>query len=99
MQGTVKEFDNESRAGSLLTDDGSEVAIDPTSTEGSEIRSLRIGQRDRKSTRLNSSHGSISYAVFCLKKKKHEYPRNDRDLVKLLQHRYIIAEQQQPTEQ
>src|SRR5207245_11725640 len=30
---------------------------------------------DRKSTRLNSSHGSISYAVFCLKKKKkHEIP-------------------------
>src|SRR2546429_3226208 len=28
--------------------------------------------RDRKSTRLNSSHGYISYAVFCLKKKKHE---------------------------
>src|SRR5207245_9434855 len=28
------------------------------------------GMRDRKSTRLNSSHGSISYAVFCLKKKK-----------------------------
>src|SRR3989337_3556346 len=27
--------------------------------------------RDRKSTRLNSSHGSISYAVFCLKKKTH----------------------------
>src|SRR5438067_4945593 len=29
-----------------------------------------FGQRDRKSTRLNSSHVSISYAVFCLKKKK-----------------------------
>src|SRR2546422_2177612 len=28
------------------------------------------GVRDRKSTRLNSSHGYISYAVFCLKKKK-----------------------------
>src|SRR5207245_10154133 len=28
-----------------------------------------LGNRDRKSTRLNSSHGSISYAVFCLKKK------------------------------
>src|SRR5207245_8817852 len=28
------------------------------------------GRGDRKSTRLNSSHGSISYAVFCLKKKK-----------------------------
>src|SRR5271168_838493 len=29
--------------------------------------------RDRKSTRLNSSHRTISYAVFCLKKKKHFY--------------------------
>src|SRR2546422_2327031 len=29
-----------------------------------------LSQRDRKSTRLNSSHGYISYAVFCLKKKK-----------------------------
>src|SRR5688572_31233066 len=28
------------------------------------------GQQDRKSTRLNSSHSQISYAVFCLKKKK-----------------------------
>src|SRR2546422_3087901 len=31
---------------------------------------LRWGKADRKSTRLNSSHGYISYAVFCLKKKK-----------------------------
>src|SRR2546422_6697433 len=31
---------------------------------------LQDAQRDRKSTRLNSSHGYISYAVFCLKKKK-----------------------------
>src|SRR2546430_17613888 len=30
-----------------------------------------FSQRDRKSTRLNSSHSQISYAVFCLKKKKH----------------------------
>src|SRR2546430_11102612 len=29
--------------------------------------------RDRKSTRLNSSHSQISYAVFCLKKKKNSY--------------------------
>src|SRR2546422_2211203 len=29
-----------------------------------------LGSADRKSTRLNSSHGYISYAVFCLKKKK-----------------------------
>src|SRR3989449_7899345 len=32
--------------------------------------SSRLTFRDRKSTRLNSSHGYISYAVFCLKKKK-----------------------------
>src|SRR3712207_7353617 len=31
----------------------------------------RLGLGDRKSTRLNSSHANISYAVFCLKKKKH----------------------------
>src|SRR2546426_8362548 len=31
--------------------------------------------RDRKSTRLNSSHLVISYAVFCLKKKKHAHPK------------------------
>src|SRR2546427_5283694 len=32
-------------------------------------------QRDRKSTRLNSSHSQISYAVFCLKKKKSRLTR------------------------
>src|SRR3712207_7044757 len=32
---------------------------------------LGLGILDRKSTRLNSSHANISYAVFCLKKKKH----------------------------
>src|SRR2546421_5674224 len=31
---------------------------------------LGLAERDRKSTRLNSSHDQISYAVFCLKKKK-----------------------------
>src|SRR2546422_2031962 len=36
-----------------------------------DTRNLPLEQ-DRKSTRLNSSHGYISYAVFCLKKKKHE---------------------------
>src|SRR5207249_10983208 len=33
----------------------------------------RIRREDRKSTRLNSSHVSISYAVFCLKKKKEKF--------------------------
>src|SRR2546429_6111237 len=50
----------------------------PTTTEGYEELYRRL--TDRKSTRLNSSHGYISYAVFCLKKKKyitkiyHNYP-------------------------
>src|SRR3989449_8527216 len=35
---------------------------------------LQPGGGDRKSTRLNSSHGYISYAVFCLKKKKRKSP-------------------------
>src|SRR2546422_10198344 len=34
------------------------------------IQDADLDERDRKSTRLNSSHGYISYAVFCLKKKK-----------------------------
>src|SRR3989475_9658139 len=34
---------------------------------------------DRKSTRLNSSHSQISYAVFCLKKKKNGYPHSPHD--------------------
>src|SRR5688572_31704286 len=37
------------------------------------IRKLRL--EDRKSTRLNSSHSQISYAVFCLKKKKQHQPQ------------------------
>src|SRR2546427_8896115 len=43
-------------------------------TEGLRLnatpRPQRLGSQDRKSTRLNSSHSQISYAVFCLKKKK-----------------------------
>src|SRR2546430_8933527 len=35
----------------------------------------RVAHLDRKSTRLNSSHSQISYAVFCLKKKKKSAPR------------------------
>src|SRR5699024_11311440 len=38
--------------------------------EGIKIDEKVINELDRKSTRLNSSHVSISYAVFCLKKKK-----------------------------
>src|SRR5206468_12214141 len=39
----------------------------------------RRHRADRKSTRLNSSHDQISYAVFCLKKKKHDAARKALD--------------------
>src|SRR2546429_6826397 len=42
-----------------------------------EIFSSGASGKDRKSTRLNSSHGYISYAVFCLKKKKHIYTSHE----------------------
>src|SRR5207248_11173523 len=41
-----------------------------TETAAARAREARAGVQDRKSTRLNSSHRTISYAVFCLKKKK-----------------------------
>src|SRR2546427_8804043 len=47
----------------------------------------RDGQRDRKSTRLNSSHSQISYAVFCLKKKK----KKTHDRVYVHRNRYSHA--------
>lgn len=44
-QGTIKDYDAAARAGSLLLDDRTEIQIDQDSTEGSGIRTLRIGQR------------------------------------------------------
>lgn len=44
-QGTIKDWDEHERTGSLLTDDRIEVTIDGTSIEGSNIRTLRLGQR------------------------------------------------------
>src|SRR5690554_7368581 len=40
-----------------------------TASQGDRRLGADLGQEDRKSTRLNSSHVRISYAVFCLKKK------------------------------
>src|SRR2546422_7930421 len=48
----------------------------PDTRVGTRHRFIR-GKVDRKSTRLNSSHGYISYAVFCLKKKKNQSRRRD----------------------
>src|SRR2546430_12471349 len=61
--------------GRILARDAHAVRVD---IDRQHIRcaKLRRGDRedaDRKSTRLNSSHSQISYAVFCLKKKKQSY--------------------------
>src|SRR2546422_2020728 len=45
------------------------AALHSATPRGQQLRN-EAAQIDRKSTRLNSSHGYISYAVFCLKKKK-----------------------------
>src|SRR3712207_7249585 len=47
---------------------------------GSAFRNVTV-RRDRKSTRLNSSHANISYAVFCLKKKKKPKPHPRQHLI------------------
>src|SRR5438445_7320731 len=49
---------------------GAGVARTSSGRSVSMTVSLSVWQTDRKSTRLNSSHANISYAVFCLKKKK-----------------------------
>src|SRR2546422_7764262 len=49
--------------------------------EDSEVLIGRALGPDRKSTRLNSSHGYISYAVFCLKKKKRIHSRECSDII------------------
>src|SRR5215475_15662990 len=52
-------------------------AFAPRDEPGQPRAVLAEAGTDRKSTRLNSSHVKISYAVFCLKKKKHPQPENE----------------------
>src|SRR5687768_16315814 len=56
-----------------LADEGDEVLVPtPTYPLYTAVLAKLNARPDRKSTRLNSSHGYISYAVFCLKKKKRQ---------------------------
>src|SRR5256885_4593848 len=48
-------------------------------TTARNVNRTRATAKDRKSTRLNSSHLVISYAVFCLKKKNNHHPNDDVD--------------------
>src|SRR5699024_12597680 len=61
--------------------------IDPSVLGGLKIRVGNTIYEDRKSTRLNSSHVSISYAVFCLKKKNKTKKHNNRNKRKKYTHK------------
>src|SRR2546430_11822669 len=51
------------------------LAVLALAAASSRLKVKLPGIKDRKSTRLNSSHSQISYAVFCLKKKKNKHIR------------------------
>src|SRR3712207_7769477 len=61
----------ELRAVGDLVPHADEDVGDPVGQRRERVPGTARGPVDRKSTRLNSSHANISYAVFCLKKKKH----------------------------
>src|SRR6201995_1468825 len=78
---------------------GGDPGADPGGQPRSRNRPRLLRRQDRKSTRLNSSHTVISYAVFCLKKKTHLLARLRRQApnpplrlprVKLHQHRVVL---------
>src|SRR3712207_7935387 len=54
----------EQAASRIKAEGGQALGVETDVTDAAQV------ERDRKSTRLNSSHANISYAVFCLKKKK-----------------------------
>src|SRR2546430_13587590 len=54
-------------------------AVNAVVRDGKSLLPIGVVEVDRKSTRLNSSHSQISYAVFCLKKKKSKLSQSDRE--------------------
>src|SRR3712207_7219326 len=65
--GIARERELDAGARERATDLGAVAVLDG---DAQVVEGVPVGRRDRKSTRLNSSHANISYAVFCLKKKK-----------------------------
>src|SRR5699024_12073949 len=75
----MRDWSREEGAGSLpITAEVARGTEVPMWILGSTANGARLAAQDRKSTRLNSSHVSISYAVFCLRKKlSHTLPSCD----------------------
>src|SRR3712207_4800141 len=74
LEGLVEELEEPVRALRPGLERVGKVLDDPAiETVPDTLRTVADDLLDRKSTRLNSSHANISYAVFCLKKKKHTY--------------------------
>src|SRR3712207_4950055 len=63
----VRSYEHDPRATSYGMEAAEALEVDPERV----FKTLLASLEDRKSTRLNSSHANISYAVFCFKKKKH----------------------------
>src|SRR3712207_8856461 len=74
------------RSGELLEQHGDIAVVvhqhrlDAIALQATDAQLLTHRLTDRKSTRLNSSHANISYAVFCLKKKKQLYTHHPSEL-------------------
>src|SRR3712207_7796529 len=74
--GTVRSVTVDVNEVTFIDSDGLELlalAHRDASALGTRLRVVASSRADRKSTRLNSSHANISYAVFCLKKKTFNY--------------------------
>src|SRR5688572_32327118 len=74
--------------GQIAVDDARRRAEETRRRAGHRLRDAGQQLADRKSTRLNSSHSQISYAVFCLKKKKKNH-KQDTDELLLLNHELL----------
>src|SRR3712207_7172415 len=79
-----------------LSDDrarrGHEARFGAAQARGRQLGQAARDHRDRKSTRLNSSHANISYAVFCLKKKKKSKKRINQINLAIPSHHHTIIE-------
>src|SRR2546422_2692230 len=68
----------------LSVDEGRQTVRTAPAVARTEDPFIVRGRLDRKSTRLNSSHGYISYAVFCLKKKNQHHDVGGAELLSVL---------------